>query len=101
MTEFGGSRGRYELSVTLRRYRYRLARTCHTSTVSKFKIGQSVRLRSTLPGGSAFSDEYRIVGQVRQADHVVRYRVRSSADEQEMVVTEHELQDWRNSKVFL
>jgi hypothetical protein len=82
----------------MRRYRCPAAPPCHTLTVGKFKIGHSVRLRSTLQWRSACGEKYRIVGQLPQADHVIRYRVRSSADEEEMVVAERELQDWWNSK---
>jgi hypothetical protein len=58
----------------------------------KFKIGQSVRLRSTVQTRQAEAGEYRIVSQLRQTDGSIRYRVRSSADEQyEMVVKESEL----------
>jgi hypothetical protein len=48
----------------------------------KFKIGQSVRLRSTVQTRQAEAGEYRIVSQLRQTDGSIRYRVRSSADEQ-------------------
>ena len=58
-------------------------------TARKFKIGQSVRLRSTVQTRQAEAGEYRIVSQLRQTDGSIRYRVRSSADEQyEMVVKE-------------
>jgi hypothetical protein len=58
--------------------------------VSKFKIGQSVRLRSSVQAGRG--GEYRIVRQLPQTDSIIRYRVRSSADEQdEVVVKESEL----------
>jgi hypothetical protein len=68
--------------------------------VNKFKIGQSVRLRSSLQAGQATGGEYRIVRQLPHADSIIRYRVRSSADEQdEMVVKEGELQGWEHSKV--
>jgi hypothetical protein len=84
----------------LRRDRHSLARRCHTLKVSKFKIGQSVRLRSTARAGGAAGCEYRIVRQLTQADNIVRYRVRSSADERdEMVVKESQIHDWQNSKV--
>ena len=67
---------------------------------SKFKIGQSVRLRSSVQAGRAVDSEYRIVRQLPQTDSIIRYRVRSSADEQdEMVVKESELHDWQTSKV--
>ena len=69
-------------------------------TVQKFKIGQSVRLRSSVQVGRAAGSEYRIVRQLPQTDSIIRYRVRSSADEQdEMVAKESELHDWQNSKV--
>jgi len=68
--------------------------------MSKFKIGQSVRLRSSLLVGREPSGEYRIVRQLPQTDSIIRYCVRSSADEQEEVVArETELCDWQNSKV--
>jgi hypothetical protein len=61
-------------------------------TARKFKIGQSVRLRSTVQARQAEAGEYRIVSQLPQTDGSIRYRVRSSADEQyEMVVKESEL----------
>jgi hypothetical protein len=61
-------------------------------TARKFKIGQSVRLRSTVQARQAEAGEYRIVRQLPQTDGSIRYRVRSSADEQyEMVVKESEL----------
>ena len=61
-------------------------------TARKFKIGQSVRLRSTVQTRQPEAGEYRIVSQLRQTDGSIRYRVRSSADEQyEMVVKESEL----------
>jgi hypothetical protein len=61
-------------------------------TVHKFKIGQSVRLRSSVQADRAAGGEYRIVRQLPQADSIIRYRVRSLADEQdEMVVKESEL----------
>ncbi len=60
--------------------------------VHKFKIGQSVRLRSSVQADRAAGVEYRIVRHLPQADRVVRYRVRSSTDEQdEIVVKESEL----------
>jgi hypothetical protein len=63
--------------------------------VSKFKIGESVRLRSSILGGRDMSGEYRVVQQLPQTDSVVRYRVRSSADEQdEVVAKESELSGW-------
>ena len=53
--------------------------------LGKFRIGQSVRLRRTV-------GDYRIVSQLPQTGNVVRYRVRSSADENdEVVVKESEL----------
>jgi hypothetical protein len=59
--------------------------------VSKFKIGQSVRL----PAGRGVGGEYRIVQQLPRTDNIIRYRVRTSADEQdEIVVKESELEDW-------
>jgi hypothetical protein len=61
-------------------------------TVSKFKIGQSVRLRSSVQAGREMGGEYRIVRQLPQIDSIIRYRVRSSADERdEVVVKESEL----------
>ena len=62
-------------------------------TVSKFKIGQSVRLRASVQAGRrGVGGEYRIVRQIPQTDSIIRYRVRSSADEQdEVVVKESEL----------
>ncbi len=69
-------------------------------TARKFKIGQSVRLRSTVQARQAEAGEYRIVRQLPQTDGSIRYRVRSSADEQyEMVVKESELLGWQESKV--
>jgi hypothetical protein len=66
--------------------------------MSKFKIGQSVRLLST--GGRRIG-EYRIIRQLAQADDIIRYRVRSSADERdEMVVKESELHDWQTSRAL-
>jgi hypothetical protein len=59
--------------------------------VHKFKIGQSVRLRSVQADRAADS-EYRIMRHLPRADSIIRYRVRSSADEQEeIVVKESEL----------
>jgi hypothetical protein len=67
--------------------------------VSKFKIGQSVRLRSSLQAGREGGGEYRIVRQLPQTDGIIRYRVRSSADEQkEVVAKETDLSDWQNPK---
>jgi len=64
-------------------------------TLSKFKIGESVRLRSSVQALRAPGGEYRIVRQLPPADSIIRYRVRSSADEQdERVVKESELQGW-------
>jgi hypothetical protein len=61
-------------------------------TVHKFKIGQSVWLRSSVQAGRAASGEYRVVRQLPQTDGSIHYRVRSSADEQyEVVVKETEL----------
>jgi len=66
----------------------------------KFKIGQSVRLRSTVQARQAAAGEYRIVRQLPQTDGNMHYRVRSSADEQhEMVVKESELLSWPVSQV--
>jgi hypothetical protein len=63
-------------------------------TLGKFKIGQSVRLRSSVPAGRGAGGEYRIVRLLPQMGNVVRYRVRSSADENdEVVVKESELHD--------
>jgi hypothetical protein len=69
-------------------------------TVSKFKIGQSVRLRPSLQTGREPGGEYRIVQQLTESDGIIRYRVRSSADEkEEVVVKESELCDLQTSKV--
>jgi hypothetical protein len=69
-------------------------------TVSKFKIGESVRLRSSAEAGRAVGGEYRIVRQLPQTDSIVRYRVRSAADEQdEVIAKESELSCWQNSTV--
>jgi hypothetical protein len=63
-------------------------------TAHKFKIGQSVRLR-TVQTHQAPAGEYRIIRQLPQTDGNMHYRVRSSADEQrEMVVKESELLSW-------
>ena len=79
-------------------YLPRLTRPCHNSTVSKFKIGQSVQLVPSV-GGTAL-EEYRIVERLPQAGKVILYRVRSSADERsEMVVMESEVRQWRKSKL--
>ena len=51
------------------------------TSVSKFKIGESVRLRSSSKESRDVGAEYRIVQQLPQTDSIVRYRVRSSADE--------------------
>ena len=51
-------------------------------TARKFKIGQSVRLRSTVQARQAEAGEYRIVRQLPQTDGSIRYHVRSWADEQ-------------------
>jgi hypothetical protein len=68
-------------------------------TESKFKIGQFVRLRSSVPAGRAAGAEYRIVQQLPHADSNIRYRIRSSCDEQdEMVVKESALHGWSQSK---
>jgi hypothetical protein len=65
-------------------------------TVNKFKIGQSVRLRPSFEAGRAAGSEYRIVQHLPHTNSVIRYRVRSSADEQdEVVVKESELQGWQ------
>ena len=64
--------------------------------VGKFKIGESVRLRSTVQAGRKVGGEYRIVRQLPQTDSIIRYRVRSSADEQdEVVAKESELRGWQ------
>ena len=64
--------------------------------MSKFKIGESVRLRSSTLAGRDMSGEYRIIRQLPQTDSIIRYRVRSSADEQdEVVAKESELCGWR------
>jgi hypothetical protein len=63
--------------------------------VSKFKIGESVRLRSSVQAGREVGGEYRIVRQLPQTDSIIRYRVRSSADEQdEVVAKESDLRGW-------
>jgi hypothetical protein len=68
--------------------------------MSKFKIGESVRMRSSSKSGVDAGGEYRIVQQLPQTDSIIRYRVRSSADEQdEVVARESELCGWQNSKV--
>jgi hypothetical protein len=68
--------------------------------VSKFKIGETVRLRPSIQAGRGVSGEYRIVQRLTQTDNIIRYRVRSSADEQdEVVARESELCGWQNSKV--
>ena len=54
--------------------------------MSKFKIGESVRLRSSSKESRDVGAEYRIVQQLPQTDSIVRYRVRSSADERDEVV---------------
>jgi hypothetical protein len=62
--------------------------------MSKFKIGESVRMRSSKSGVDA-GGVYRIVQQLPQTDSVIRYRVRSSADERdEVVAKESELCGW-------
>lgn len=67
--------------------------------MTKFRIGQSIRLRSIVQASGEADGEYRIVRKLTQADNTIRYRVRSSADEQkEMVVKESEIHDWQNSK---
>jgi hypothetical protein len=69
-------------------------------TAHKFKIGQSVWLRSTVQARQAAAGDYRIVRQLARTDGSIRYRVRSSADEQyEMVVKESELRSLQNFKV--
>ena len=79
-------------------YLPRPSRPCHNSTVSKFKIGQSVQLVPSV-GGTAL-EEYRIVERLPQAGKVILYRVRSSADERsEMVVMESEVRQWQRSKL--
>jgi hypothetical protein len=68
--------------------------------VSKFKIGESVRLRLSVAAGREVGGEYRIVRQLPQTDSVVRYRVRSAADEQdEVTAKESELSCWQNSTI--
>jgi hypothetical protein len=63
--------------------------------MSKFKIGESVRMRSSSKSGADAGGEYRIVQQLPQTDSVIRYRVRSSADERdEVVAKESELCGW-------
>jgi hypothetical protein len=70
------------------------------TSVSKFKIGESVRLRSSVEAGREVGGEYRIVRQLPQTDSIVRYRVRSAADEQdEVTAKESELSCWQNPKV--
>jgi hypothetical protein len=63
----------------------------------KFKIGQTVRLRSSAQAGQHMAGaEYRIVRQLPRPDRVVCYRVRNSADDHdEVVVKESELQGWK------
>jgi hypothetical protein len=69
-------------------------------TMSKFKIGQSVRLRSSVQAGRGMGGEYRIVRQLPQTDSIIRYSVRSSAHAQdEVVVKEGDLHGWQVSKV--
>ena len=69
-------------------------------TAHRFKIGQSVRLRLTVQARQAPAGEYRIVRQLPQTDSIVRYRVRSAADEQdEVTAKESELSCWQNPKV--
>jgi hypothetical protein len=64
-------------------------------TVGKFKIGETVRLRPSVQVGRGVSGECRIVRQLPQTDGVIRYRVRSSANEQdEVVAKESELCGW-------
>jgi hypothetical protein len=85
---FVGPRGRYHPSIAHPRY---------TLKMSKFKIGQSVRLRST---GGRVDGEYRIIRQLARADDIIRYRVRSSANERdEMVVEESQIRGWQSSIV--
>jgi hypothetical protein len=68
------------------------------NTVGKFKIGESVRLRSSMMASHDVSGEYRVVQQLPQTDSIVRYRVRSSADERdEVVAKESELCSWTGS----
>jgi hypothetical protein len=69
-------------------------------TLNKFKIGETVRLRSSVHAVRAAGGEYLIVRPLPQVDSIIRYRVRSSVDEQdEMVVKETELQGRGHSKV--
>jgi hypothetical protein len=44
--------------------------------MSKFKIGESVRLRLSVEASREVDGEYRIVRQLPQIDSIVRYRVR-------------------------
>jgi hypothetical protein len=75
-----------------------MARPRYALKMSKFRIGQSVRLRSTVQARGKADGEYRIVGQLAQ-DNIIHYRVRSSADERdEIVVKESELYDWQTSR---
>ena len=53
--------------------------------MSRFEIGESVRLRSSVDAGREVRGEYRIVRQLPQADSIDRCRVRSAADEQDEV----------------
>jgi hypothetical protein len=65
----------------------------------KFKIGQSVYVRSCVRARGTAHTEYRIVRQLpfQGVDQVILYRVRSSADErEEIVVKESELLDCGN-----
>jgi hypothetical protein len=62
-------------------------------TAHKFKIGQSVRLRST-KARQAAAGEYRIVRQLPQTDGNTYYCVRSSADQNEIILKESELLSW-------
>jgi hypothetical protein len=59
----------------------------------KFKIGQLVHVRSSARSRGTANTEYRIVQQLTlEADQVIRYRVRNSADDQdEIVVKESEI----------
>jgi hypothetical protein len=52
-------------------------------------------LRSSVQAGREVGGEYRIVRQLPQTDSIIRYRVRSSADEQdEVVAKESDLRGW-------
>jgi len=63
-------------------------------TAHIFKIGQTVRLRSTARARHT-AGEYQIVVLLSRTNEHIRYRIRSSTDERhEMVVKESELFSW-------